>query len=152
MNIESKLIDLGIEIPEYQQPNVPLIPSNCVGNTVFSSGNTATVCGTLKYSGTVGENVTIEEAKEAAKIATLNCLSGIKHTIGDLNRIKKIIKVNGFVACTSDFKQQAEIINTASNLIISIFGERGKHARSALGVAALPGGSPVEVEIVAEIE
>ena len=152
MKIEDKLIELDIEIPEYKQPNIPLIPANCVGNTIFSSGNTATICGTLKYTGIVGKNITIEEAKEAAKVATLNCLSGIRYTIGDLNRIKKIIKVNGFVACTSDFIQQAEIINSVSNLIISIFGEQGKHARSALGVASLPGGSPVEVEIVAEID
>lgn len=153
MNIEKKIMEMGMEIPAYRQPNVPLIPANCVGNLVFSSGNTATKDGQIAYQGIVGREVSLEQAQKAAEICTLNCLSGLRYTLGgNLEKIKKIIKINGFVACTPEFRQQADVVNAASYMILEAFGKRGEHARCALGVASLPGGSPVEVEIIAEIE
>ena len=153
MTIEEKIMEMGQKIPEYHQPDVPLIPANCAGGLIFSSGNTATKDGKLFCQGIVGENITLEQAKEAAQICTLNCLSSMRHTLkGDLERIKKIIKVNGYVACTPDFRQQADVINMVSFMILDAFGQKGQLARSALGVSSLPGGSPVEVEIIAEYE
>lgn len=120
--------------------------------TVFLSGQTPRVNGTQKYSGIVGEDISVEQAKDAARICTLNLLAALKGIIGDLNKVKRIIKMDGYVASTSDFKNHPIVINAASELLHDIFGKENGHARKAVGLASLPGGAPVEIEMIVEIE
>lgn len=152
MTVEQKLAAMNLSLPELKPGAARILSGRVVGNLVFSSGSTALVDGKTLHPGIVGKDVTLEQAQEAVTVATLNTLAKIKDVIGDLGRIKAIVKMNGFVASASDFTQQAAVLNTASDLLIEVFGPAGQHARTALGVAALPGGSPVEIEIIAEIE
>lgn len=150
MNIEKRLIELNIELPTVSDEGMPFVMGVISGNTVLLSGQTPMVNGEMKFRGTVGSSISTSEAQEAAKICTLNLLAALKNILGDLNRVKKFVKINGFVAAEKDFTDHPLVINAASNLINDIFGEDNKHARVALGVASLPGGCPVEIEAVAE--
>lgn len=153
MFIEERLKVLGIELPDVKIPkNLPIESGAVVGDFIFMSGHTPTIDGQPQYIGRVGESIDFETAKAATRLATINCLSAMKNMIGDLDRVKRIVKLNGFVACIPQYSDQALVINEASELIVEIFNEKGHHARAALGVAALPGGVPVEIEIIAQIE
>jgi len=121
------------------------------GNYIYVSGQLPLKDGELLFKGIVGEDVSLEEAIEAARVCAVNSLAILKNETGDLNRIKKIIKVTGYVASSKDFYKQADVINGASNLYFDIFGDRGVHARAAVGVYKLPINSPVEVDLIAEI-
>mgnify|MGYP000889794576 CR=1 FL=1 len=145
---------MNLFLPELKPTNASayILSAKIVGNIIFSSGSTALVNGKTINVGIVGKEVTIEQAQEAAIVATLNTLAKLKDALGDLGRIKNIIKVNGFIASASDFNKQAIVMNTVSDLLIKVFGSDGAHARTAVGVSSLPGGSPVEVEIIAEFE
>ena len=126
-------------------------PVNQTGNLVFISGQGSIDCG-RHLTGRVGVNVTLEEAQYAAKVCALNTLSALQAYLGDLNRVKRCVKILGFVAGADDFTDQAKVINGASEVFIAAFGEEGRHARSAIGTNSLPLGLTVEVESIFEIE
>jgi enamine deaminase RidA (YjgF/YER057c/UK114 family) len=150
--IQSKLDLLSINLPEIPKPVAAYIPAKQSGNLVFTAGQLPMVNGELISKGLLGQDVEIEDAKNAAKICTLNGLAAIKGVIGDLDRIKQIVRVVGYVASDPTFTQQPAVVNGASELLLEIFGENGKHARSAVGMAVLPLNASVEIELTVEIE
>jgi enamine deaminase RidA (YjgF/YER057c/UK114 family) len=152
MDIESKLKELGMELPQVSQKQYPFAPGVISGNLAFMSGQTPSIDGSMPYKGIVGSNVTLKQAQESAIICTLNLFAGMKLLLGDLNRVKRIVKVNGYVASTPDFTDQPEVLNAASNLLNDLFGTDLKHARAAIGTASLPGGAPVEIEMIVEFD
>jgi enamine deaminase RidA (YjgF/YER057c/UK114 family) len=120
------------------------------GNLVFTAGQIPLVEGKLAATGKVGKDLSAEQAREIARICALNAVAAVKSVLGDLDRVKKIVKVVGFVASAPDFSQQPAVVNGASELLEQIFGDKGIHARSAVGVAVLPLDAPVEVELIVE--
>jgi enamine deaminase RidA (YjgF/YER057c/UK114 family) len=147
-----RLNQLGIVLPDPPKPVAAYIPAKQAGNMVFTAGQLPMVNGELISKGLLGQDVEIENAKNAAKICTLNALAAIKGLIGDLDRIKQIVRVVGYVASVPTFTQQPAVVNGASELLLEIFGENGKHARSALGMSALPLNASVEIELTVEVE
>ena len=152
MGIELKLKELGIKLPEAPKPVAAYIPAKQTGNLVFTAGQLPMVNGELISKGLLGQDVEIDKANKAARICTLNALAAIKGVIGDLDRIKQIVRVVGYVASVPTFTQQPAVVNGASELLLEIFGENGKHARSAVGMAVLPLNASVEIELTVEIE
>jgi enamine deaminase RidA (YjgF/YER057c/UK114 family) len=150
--VEMKLIQLGLNLPDAPKPVAAYIPAKQTGNLVFTAGQLPMVNGELISKGLLGQDVEIDEANKAARICTLNALAAIKGVIGDLDRIKQIVRVVGYVASVSTFTQQPAVVNGASELLLEIFGEKGKHARSAVGMAVLPLNASVEIELTVEIE
>ena len=150
--INEKLNELGIKLPEPVKPLASYIPAIRVGNLVMTSGQVPIVDGQIKYKGRVGRDLTEAEGKDAAKLCAINCLAVIKSVVNDLDEIKKIVKLTVFIASADGFTNQPEVANGASDLIVEIFGENGKHARSAVGVSELPRGSAVEIEMIAELK
>ncbi len=150
--IENKIKELGYEIPEAPKPLAAYIPALIVDNLIFTSGQIPTVKGKLKFIGKVGTDLSIEEGMEAAGICALNCLGAVKSVIGDLNKIERIIKLTAFVNSSDFFTDQPKVANGASELIGKIFGENGKHVRSAVGVSELPLNAPVEIEMIVKIK
>lgn len=150
--IEARLEELGHPLPAVAKPVAAYIPAVVTGNLVFTSGQLPFVEGSLPATGKLGANVSAEQGKELAKLSALNALAAVKLAIGDLDRIKRIVKVVGFVASTPDFTGQPAVINGASEFLGEVFGEAGIHARSAVGVPVLPLDSAVEVELIAEFE
>ena len=142
----------GFEIPNVVAPIAAYIPAKKTGNLVFTAGQLPMVNGELISKGLLGQDVEIEDAKNAARICTLNALAAIKGVIGDLDRIKQVVRVVGYVASIPTFTQQPAIVNGASELLLEIFGEKGKHARSAVGMAVLPLNASVEIELTVEVE
>lgn len=149
--IEEKLKKLNIKIPVAPKPLASYIPVTRVGNLVFTAGQIPLENGTLKYKGKIGKEIDLETGKEAAKLCAINCLSVIKSEIDDLDKIKKIVKVTVFVNSVDGFKDQPKVANGASDLLVELFEEKGKHVRSAVGVNELPIDASVEVEMIAEI-
>ena len=153
MGYEEKLENEGYKLPVQVKRNKRLFEGGVrTGNLIFVSGNAAKVDGILKYQGIVGDTITIEEAQDAAKIAFVNCLATVRNMMGSLNSIKQIVNIKGYVASTVDFIEQPEVMDAVSALVNEVFGEAGKHSRVSLGTASLPGGTPVEVEIVVELK
>jgi enamine deaminase RidA (YjgF/YER057c/UK114 family) len=152
LNIESKLTELKLWLPDTPKPVAAYIPAKQTGNLVFTAGQLPMVNGELISKGLLGQDVEIDEANKAARICTLNALAAIKGVIGDLDRIKQIVRVVGYVASVPTFTQQPAVVNGASELLLEIFGENGKHARSAVGMAVLPLNASVEIELTVEIE
>ena len=150
--IELKLNELGILLPEPAKPVAAYIPAKQTGKLVFTAGQLPMVQGELISKGLLGQDVEIEEANKAARICTLNALAAIKGVVGDLDRIKQIVRVVGYVASVPTFTQQPAVVNGASELLLEIFGESGKHARSAVGMAVLPLNASVEIELTVEVE
>lgn len=151
MSANAKIRELGITLPEVAKPAGAYVPAVQSGNLVFTAGQIPLVEGKLVATGKVGKEISVEQAKDIARICALNAVAAIKGVVGDLDRVKKVVKVVGFVASTQDFTQQPQVINGASELLEQIFGENGIHARSAVGVAVLPLDAPVEVELIVEI-
>jgi enamine deaminase RidA (YjgF/YER057c/UK114 family) len=151
MSANAKIRELGITLPEVAKPAGAYVPAVQSGNLVFTAGQIPLVEGKLVATGKVGQEISVEQAKDIARICALNAVAAIKGVVGDLDRVKKVVKVVGFVASTPDFTQQPQVINGASELLEQIFGENGIHARSAVGVAVLPLDAPVEVELIVEI-
>lgn len=143
--IEQRLTELGFELPQVTPPLAAYVPALRTGDLVFVSGQLPMVDGALLATGVVGSDVTPERAKDLAARCALNGLAALK-TVADLDEVEQVIKVIGFVACGPEFTGQPAVINGASEFLGEVFGERGRHARSAVGVAALPLGAPVEVE------
>ena len=150
--VEITIHKIGLTLPEIPKPVAAYIPAKQSGNLVFTAGQLPMVNGELITKGLLGQDVEIEDAKNAARICTLNALAAIKGVIGDLDRIKQVVRVVGYVASIPTFTQQPAIVNGASELLLEIFGEKGKHARSAVGVAVLPLNASVEIELTVEVE
>ncbi|WP_208645116.1 RidA family protein [Rathayibacter festucae] len=146
--IAERLAELGIELPAVAVPAGAYIPAVVEGNLVFTAGQIPFVDGALPATGKVGAGVEPEVAKDLARICALNALAAIADVIGSLDRVTRIVKVTGFVASAPGFNGQPGVINGASEVLGEIFGEAGKHARSAVGVAELPLDAPVEVELI----
>ncbi|QHC64710.1 RidA family protein [Rathayibacter festucae] len=143
-----RLAELGIELPAVAVPAGAYIPAVVEGNLVFTAGQIPFVDGALPATGKVGAGVEPEVAKDLARVCALNALAAIADVIGSLDRVTRIVKVTGFVASAPGFNGQPGVINGASEVLGEIFGEAGKHARSAVGVAELPLNAPVEVELI----
>jgi enamine deaminase RidA (YjgF/YER057c/UK114 family) len=148
---EEKLAALGLKLPEVAAPVAAYIPVLRSGNLVYTSGQLPMVEGALPMVGKVGDQVSPEDAKALAQRCALNALAAVKSEIGDLAKVKRVVKVVGFVASAPDFTGQPGVINGASELLGAVFGEAGRHARSAVGVAVLPLDAPVEVELTVEV-
>jgi enamine deaminase RidA (YjgF/YER057c/UK114 family) len=151
-NAESRINELKLALPEAPKPVAAYIPAKQTGKLVFTAGQLPMVNGELISKGLVDQDVEIDEAKKAARVCTLNALAAIKGVIGDLDRIKQIVRVVGYVASVPTFTQQPAVVNGASELLLEIFGEKGKHARSAVGIAVLPLNASVEIELTVEVE
>ncbi|SNS91038.1 Enamine deaminase RidA, house cleaning of reactive enamine intermediates, YjgF/YER057c/UK114 family [Anaerovirgula multivorans] len=150
--VEEKLKQLGITLPEAPQPIASYVPAKVIGNMVYISGQGPIINGIQMYTGKVGKECTKEEGYQAARLCGLNLIAQLKKVIGDLDRVKEIVHLKGFIASTTDFFEQPTVINGASDLMIEIFGEAGKHTRCALGTNVLPTDIPVEIELVVEIK
>ena len=150
-NVEERLKELGLTLPVTPKPVAEYIPAKKVGNLVYVSGQGPTREGKPVYVGQVGQEVSLEEGYKAAQICALNCLSAVKETIGSLDEIEEIIQVRGFVNSAPTFHDQPKVVNGASELLVNVFGNRGKHARAALGTSNLPGNIPVEIEMIVRI-
>ncbi|HET6636693.1 MAG TPA: RidA family protein [Streptomyces sp.] len=149
--VEAKIAELGLTLPEVAAPAGAYVPALRSGDYVFTAGQVPFVDGKLPAAGKVGAEVSAEQAKELAGVCALNALAAVKSVVGDLDRIVRVVKVVGFVASAPDFTAQPGVINGASELLGEVLGDKGVHARSAVGVAVLPLDSPVEVEIQVEI-
>jgi enamine deaminase RidA (YjgF/YER057c/UK114 family) len=138
-------------VPQVTVPLAAYIPAVRTGNLVYTSGQLPMIDGALAATGKVGGTVSAEEAAELAKICALNAIAAVRSLIGDLDKVVRVVKVVGFVASAPDFTGQPAVVNGASNLLKEAFGDAGIHARSAVGVAALPLDAPVEVEMIVEV-
>jgi len=152
MSYENKIKELGLEIPAIAKPVAAYVPAIKVGDYVYTSGQIPFVQGALKYEGKVGRDLTAEDAYEAAKVCALNCLAAIKGVTGSLDAVEQIVKISGFVNSADGFTQQPKVINGASELVGSIFGKAGEHARAAVGVSELPLNAAVEVEMIVKVK
>jgi len=150
--IEEKIKYIGFELPEVAMPLAAYIPAKKVGNLVMTSGQVPLVKGEIKYAGKVGKELSEEDGQKAAQICALNCLAAIKGVIGNLDKILEVVKLTVFVASTGNFTAQPKVANGASELIGKIFGEAGKHVRSAVGVTSLPLNAAVEIEMIIRVE
>ncbi|MEU6345987.1 MULTISPECIES: RidA family protein [unclassified Streptomyces] len=150
--VEQRLVDLGLTLPEVAAPLAAYVPAVLSGSYVFTAGQLPLVDGKLTTCGKVGAEVTPEQARDLARICALNALAAVKSVAGDLDRVKRVVKVVGFVASAPDFTGQPGVVNGASELLGQVLGDAGVHARSAVGVAVLPLDAPVEVEIQVELE
>jgi enamine deaminase RidA (YjgF/YER057c/UK114 family) len=152
MQIEEKLTQMGLSLPTPAAPAGNYIGAVRVGNLLFVSGHGPRRQGESYITGKVGRDLTTEQAYEVAKIVMLNCLASVKREIGDLDRVKRIVKLLGMVNCTEDFTEQPKVINGASDLLVALYGEAGRHARSAVGMQQLPMSIPVEIEMIVEVD
>src|SRR6185503_557964 len=149
---ETRLKEKGITLSEPQKPVANYVNAVRVGNLLFLAGKGPTKPDGTHITGKVGKDLTIEQGYEAARLTAINHLAVLKAELGSLNKVKRIVKVLGMVNCTEDFKDQPKVINGYSDLMVEIFGDKGKHARSAVGMYALPVNIAVEVEVIVEVE
>lgn len=149
---EQKLEELGIELIEPTKPVANYVKAVRTGNLVFLSGHGPSKADGTSIKGKVGSDLTTEEGKEAARITAISLLSTLKAEVGDLSKVVRIVKVTGMVNCTADFYDQPAVINGCSDLLVEVFGEKGKHARAAVGMISLPSNIAVEIEMVVEVE
>ncbi len=152
MKVEEKLKSMGLTLPETPKPVAAYIPAVKVGDIIYTSGQIPIVKGELKFKGKLGDEIAKEDGYKAAKICALNALSAVKGVIGDLDQIEQIVKVVGFVASAEGFTEQPAVVNGVSEFLKELFGEKGLHARSAVGVAELPLGVPVEIEMIVQVK
>jgi enamine deaminase RidA (YjgF/YER057c/UK114 family) len=149
-DVRAKLAELGLTLPVAAKPIAAYVPAVRTGNLVFTAGQLPLVDGKISIVGKVGGPVTVEQAKELAQVCALNCLSAVA-TVADIDDIVKIVRVVGYVNGVPGFINQPAVVNGVSELFVHIWGEAGKHARSAVGIAELPLDSPVEVELTVEL-
>lgn len=150
MSASERLVELGITLPQVATPAGSYLPSARTGNLLFTAGQLPFVDGRLPATGKVGAEVTPEDAKEYARLAGLNVLAAIDAAVG-IDAVERVVKIVGFVASAEGFTGQPGVVNGVSDLMAEVFGEAGRHARSAVGVAELPLGSPVEVEAIVQV-
>jgi enamine deaminase RidA (YjgF/YER057c/UK114 family) len=151
-HIDARLAELGITLPAVATPVAAYVPAMTSGNLLFTAGQLPFVDGTLLATGKVGAEVSASRAAELARVCALNALAAAHSVLGSLDTVTRIVKVNGFVASTPDFTGQPQVLNGASEVLAEIFGDKGLHARAAVGVAVLPLDAPVEVEIILEFK
>jgi enamine deaminase RidA (YjgF/YER057c/UK114 family) len=151
MRIEDKLSQMGLTLPEPGPPAGNYVGAVRVGNLLFVSGHGPRSQGQY-ITGKVGRDLSSEQAYEAAKVVMLNCLASVKRELGDLDRVKRIVKLLGMVNCTEDFIEHPQVINGGSDLLVALYGDQGRHARSAVGMQQLPMNIPVEIELIVEIQ
>ncbi len=151
MKVESMLIELGFTLPKPPKPVAAYLPAVQSGNLLFLSGTTCYENGALLFTGRVGAELTLEQGYRAAQQAALNLLSVIKFMLGDLDHVERVVKLNGYVNSAQDFDRQPEVINGASELLEKLYGERGRHARTSIGVSSLPAHIPVEIEMIVQV-
>jgi enamine deaminase RidA (YjgF/YER057c/UK114 family) len=151
IDVKAKLASLGKILPEVVIPAAAYVPAVRTGNIVFTAGQLPRLNGEMVSVGKVGADVTPERAKELAEICVLNCLAAVG-TVVELSKVKRVVRVVGYVNGVSGFTDQPSVVNGASELLLAIWGDNGKHARSAVGVAELPFNSPVEIELTVEVE
>lgn len=152
LNLYDKLEKMGIKIPAASKPTGAFSPVVRVGNLVFTSGQTPKRDGILCSTGRLGENITVEQGVLAARQCAINCLALINDLGGGLDNIEQIVRVTGYVNCTPDFFMQTQVIDGASEFLVALLGESGAHARSAIGVCALPGNAPCELEMIVRVK
>jgi enamine deaminase RidA (YjgF/YER057c/UK114 family) len=150
--IEAKIKELGYTLPEAPKPLAAYIPAIKVDKFVYTSGQLPTVNGQLQYKGKVGYKVTEEEGHKAAELSLLNCLAVIKSVCGDLDSIEQVVKLTAFINSADGFTNQPKVANGASELLLKIFGESGKHVRSAVGVNELPLDAALEIEMIVKLK
>ena len=151
--IEERLKSLGIELPQPMKPVANYVPWVKTGNLVFVSGQGAMVDGKLQFPGKLGGGVSLADGVAAAKLTAINILAQLRDAAGgDLTKVKRVIKLVGFVSCTPEFTDHPKVINGASDLMVAVFGDKGRHARSAVGVPSLPLDFSVEIEAIVELE
>jgi len=151
VDVDARLAELGIDLPEVGTPIASYIPLVVSGSFAFVSGQVPADGGQPVWTGRLGDAVRLEEGQQAARLCALRALAVLREGLGTLDRVRRIVKLTVFVASATDFSQQPAVANAASELFQDVFGEAGQHARSAVGVAALPLGVPVELELIAEV-
>jgi enamine deaminase RidA (YjgF/YER057c/UK114 family) len=150
--VEARLKELGIALPGPAAPVANYVPFTVAGNLVFVSGQISAWEGELRHVGKLGAGIGIAEGREAARLCALNILAHLRVACGgDLDRVRRVLRLGGFVNCTPEFTDMPQVVNGASDLMVAVFGDLGRHARAAVGVASLPGGVAVEVEAAFEI-
>ena len=150
--VDARLAELGIEVPEAAAPVANYVGYVRSGDLVFISGQVPLVDGAFKFQGKVGAEFSVEEGQEAARICAINIIAQLKAACGgDLDRVRRIVKMGGFVNSTPEFADQPKVINGASDLMVAVFGDAGKHTRAAVSAGALPLGVAVEIDAIAEI-
>lgn len=149
--VVQRLAELGLELPATPKPLAAYVPAVQSGRLVYTSGQLPFENGRLKFTGIVGRDLSTDEAYQAARLCCLNALAALKAIAGSLDKVSRVVKVNGFVASDREFVDQPKVVNGASDLIAEVFGERGAHARCAVGVSSLPMNAPVELELIAEL-
>ncbi|TFG50460.1 MAG: RidA family protein [Candidatus Brocadiia bacterium] len=148
---EERLRELGIVLPSLPAPIANYVPAKRVGNLIFTAGQVSVANG-REYKGKLGDNLSLDDARAATKACIINCLSAIKSVAGALDNIKQVVAVHGLVNSTSDCEDQAKAMNGASDFVVDVFGEVGKHTRTAVGVASLPMGFAASVYMIVEVE
>jgi len=151
MSYETRLTELGLQLPSPPQPVATYIPAVQAGDLLFLSGVVPFRDGKLALAGKLGTDLTVEQGYEAARIALLNALAIVRKELGTLDRVKKVVRMVGHVASADGFVQQPAVVNGASDLLVKIFDEAGRHARVAVGAAELPLNAPVELEIILQV-
>ena len=151
MKIEEKIKELGIEIPDAAAPAAMYVPVKQTGNLLFISGQIPVLDGKMQFTGKAGKDKTLEEAQAAARLCAINIIAQVKAYVGDLDKVKSIVKITAFVASETGFDKQHLVANGASELLFEVFGEAGRHTRSAVSVNQLPLDATVEVEAIVEI-
>jgi enamine deaminase RidA (YjgF/YER057c/UK114 family) len=149
---EERLQELGVDLPAPAAPVAAYLPCVRTRNLVYVSGQVPSVDGKPTHLGHLGDDVDLEAGRAAARTCAVNVLAALKAELGELSRVRRVVKVTGFVASTPDFTDHPKVVNAASELFGEVFGDAGRHARAAVGVAALPLGVPVEVEAIVEVE
>ncbi len=148
---EERLHGLGITLPSLPTPIANYVPAKRVGNLIFTAGQVSVING-HEYKGKLGDNISLDDARAATKACTINCLAAIRSLTGSLNHIQHVVAVHGMVNSTSDCEEQAKAMNGASDFVVEVFGEVGKHTRTAVGVASLPMGFAASVYMIVEVE
>lgn len=151
MTPSARLKELGIELPKVSAPLAAYVPTRLMGNVLYISGQGPIVDGKVVARGKLGRNMTVEQGIAAARLSAINALAAIVSAAGTLDRVAQIVKLNGYVNSDDEFEQQHLVINGASELLLDVLGDRGRHARAAIGTNSLPMGMPVEIELVVEI-
>ena len=150
--IESRLQELGITLPDSPAPLANYVPLVKTGNLIYLSGvGPMAKSDGSEYKGKLGDNLSVDEGYDAARLTAVNLIARLKGYLGDLDRVTQIVKLLSMVNATPDFTEPPAVSNGCSDLMVEVFGDRGRHARSAIGVATLPGGIPIEIELIAEI-
>lgn len=151
-NVEEKLRQMGLELPEVAAPVAAYVPTVRTGNLVFVSGQVPRVRGEIQFRGHVGSDLSVEDGRAAARLCALNALAAVKKEICDLDNVRRVVKVTGYVASAAGFTDQPKVVDGASVFLVELLGENGRHARAAVGVNELPLGVAVELEMIVEVE